>query len=47
LAAGIGDEELLRTANVLGMLNAQEQVTGYVNLDNCEELCRKIEVIEV
>lgn len=43
LAAGKDDEELLRTANVLGMLNAQESQTGHVNLNNFEEINNQIE----
>lgn len=41
------DEELLKKANTLGMLNAQETVTGYINLKNYEDLYNKINIIEV
>ncbi|HEM5232411.1 TPA: tagatose-6-phosphate kinase [Streptococcus suis] len=41
------DTELLKKANVLGMLNAQEEQTGYVNLENAESLYSQIEVEEV
>lgn len=51
IAAGVvhalPDEELLKNANVLGMLNAQEEQTGYVNLENAESLYSQIEVEEV
>ena len=41
------DEDLLRKANVLGMLNAMENLTGFVNLKNYEELFIKIEIINL
>lgn len=41
------DAELLKKANVLGMLNAQEEQTGYVNLEHSEALYSQIEVEEV
>lgn len=41
------DAELLKKANVLGMLNAQEEQTGYVNLEHSEVLYSQIEVKEV
>lgn len=41
------DENLLKKANVLGMLNAQEALTGHVNLDNYDHLFNQIEVTEV
>ena len=41
------DEDLLRKANVLGMLNAMEKLTGFVNLDKYEELFKKIEIINL
>lgn len=41
------DEALLRKANTLGMLNAQEAQTGYVNLNHYDQLFNQIEVLEV
>ncbi|HEM3490072.1 TPA: tagatose-6-phosphate kinase [Streptococcus suis] len=41
------DAELLKKANVLGMLNAQEEQTGYVNLEHSEVLYSQIKVEEV
>ncbi|MDQ8758393.1 tagatose-6-phosphate kinase [Streptococcus ruminantium] len=41
------DVELLKNANVLGMLNAQEEQTGYVNTSNSESLLSQITVTEV
>ena len=41
------DEQLLKKANTLGMLNAQESRTGYVNLNNCDDLYHQIELLEV
>ena len=41
------DYDLLRIANVLGMLNAQEHMTGHVNMDNFEKIFNKIKVKEV
>ena len=41
------DDSLLKKANTLGMLNAQEKLTGHVNLDNFEKLYDKIKVEEV
>ena len=41
------DEDLLKKANTLGMLNAQEEQTGYVNKSNYEKLFDQIEIIEV
>ncbi len=32
------DRDLLKKANTLGMLNAQEAQTGYVNLNNYSKL---------
>lgn len=40
------DEDLLKKANVLGMLNAQESLIGYINLANYQSLVDQIEVIE-
>ncbi|MGU7776825.1 tagatose-6-phosphate kinase [Streptococcus suis] len=47
LAHALPDKELLKNANVLGMLNAQEEQTGFVNLENSEVLYSQIEVEEV
>ncbi|BCP62731.1 tagatose-6-phosphate kinase [Streptococcus parasuis] len=47
LAHALPDVELLKNANILGMLNAQEEQTGYVNLEHSEELYSQIEVEEV
>ncbi|MFM0599112.1 tagatose-6-phosphate kinase [Streptococcus suis] len=47
LAHALPDVELLKNANVLGMLNAQEEQTGYVNLEHSEVLYSQIEVEEV
>lgn len=47
LAHALPDVELLKNATILGMLNAQEEQTGYVNLEHSEELYSKIEVEEV
>ena len=41
------DDSLLKKANTLGMLNAQEKLTEHVNLDNFEKLYDKIKVEEV
>lgn len=45
--SGVSDQDLLKKANVLGMLNAQEKQTGYVNLVNYEKLFNEIKVTEV
>lgn len=47
LVHALPEAELLKNANVLGMLNAQEERTGYVNLENAESLYSQIEVEEV
>lgn len=47
LAHALPEAELLKNANVLGMLNAQEEQTGYVNLVHSESLYSQIEVEEV
>lgn len=47
LVHALPDAELLKNATVLGMLNAQEERTGYVNLENAESLYSQIEVEEV
>ncbi|MCR8967939.1 tagatose-6-phosphate kinase [Streptococcus zalophi] len=41
------DEALLTKANVLGMLNAQEKMTGHVNMANYDNLYKQIKVEEV
>lgn len=47
LLQGESDIDLLKRANVLGMLNAQEKQTGRVNLTNYENLFNQIKVEEV
>ncbi|MFM0761502.1 tagatose-6-phosphate kinase [Streptococcus suis] len=47
LKHALPDVELLNNANVLGMLNAQEEQTGFVNLEHSEVLYSQIEVEEV
>lgn len=47
LEQGKSAEELLKIANVLGMLNAQEAVTGQVNLMNFPHLYNQIKVAKV
>ena len=41
------DETLLRKANVLGMLNAMEKLTGFVNLENYDKLFNEVEILEI
>ncbi|MDN6140521.1 MAG: tagatose-6-phosphate kinase [Tetragenococcus koreensis] len=41
------DENVLKNGNVLGMLNAQEKMTGYVNMQNYQVLVDQIRVKEV
>lgn len=41
------DENLLKKANTLGMLNAMEKLTGFVNLENYEKTFGKIEIINL
>ena len=43
----LSDKDFLRHANALGMLNAQEKVTGHVNMTNYENLFNQIQVEEV
>lgn len=47
LAEGDDDETLLRKANVLGMLNAQESKTGHVNMAHFDKLYQELQVREV
>ncbi|AND78761.1 tagatose-6-phosphate kinase [Streptococcus pantholopis] len=47
LLHGLSDTELLKKANVLGMLNAQEKMTGHVNLADYEKLFKQVHVEEV
>lgn len=47
LVHALPEAELLKNATVLGMLNAQEERTGYVNLEHSEVLYSQIEVEEV
>lgn len=42
-----GDADLLKQANVLGMLNAQEKMTGHVNMEHYQGLFEQITVKEV
>lgn len=44
LAANESDEAILKKGNALGMLNAQEPLTGYVNLANYQQLYEQITV---
>lgn len=41
------DKNLLKKANVLGMLNAQETLTGHVNLENYDNLFKQITVEKI
>lgn len=41
------DQEVLKIANTLGMLNAQENLTGHVNMDNFEMIKNQINVAPV
>ena len=41
------DHDLLKKANVLGMLNAQEKMTGHVNMSNYQTLFNQLTVKEV
>lgn len=43
----LSDEELLKRANTFGMLNAQEEITGHINLKNYQKLYETIIVKEV
>jgi len=43
----LSDKDFLRHANALGMLNAQEKMTGHVNMTNYENLFNQIQVEEV
>lgn len=47
LLQGLSDVALLKLGNLLGMLNAQEEATGFVNLDKASDLLERIEVEEV
>ena len=51
IASGLANdkdaESLLKTANVLGILNAQEKITGHVNMENYNTLYQFIKVEEV
>ena len=40
------DENLLKKANTLGMLNAMEKLTGFVNLENYEKVFSEIEIVQ-
>ena len=41
------DENLLKKANTLGMLNAMEKLTGFVNLENYDKLFNEVEILEI
>lgn len=47
LSHQVDDVSLLKKANVLGMLNAQEKMTGHVNVYNYDNLYNQITVKEV
>lgn len=47
LLHGLSDEELLKRANTFGMLNAQEEITGHINLKNYKKIYESIVVKEV
>lgn len=47
LSQGLADADVLKRGNLLGMLNAQEEATGFVNLDKAADLLEQIEVEEV
>ncbi|GFG41550.1 hypothetical protein ScFU29_04540 [Streptococcus canis] len=47
LAEEDDDETLLKKANVLGMLNAQEARTGHVNMAHFDKLYQELQVREV
>lgn len=43
----LSEKELLKRANVFGMLNAQEELTGYINLENADYFMSQVKVTEV
>lgn len=47
LANNEDEVALLKKANTLGILNAMEKLTGYVNIDNYEKIYNNIEVVDV
>lgn len=47
LVSQASDEDLLRKANTMGMLNAQEKLTGHVNMANYHTLFKQIQIVEV
>ena len=47
LSSGKDDAALLTHAMVLGMLNAQEKITGHVNMAHYDDLYQNIIVKEV
>ena len=47
LEDGNSDEDVLKQGNALGMLNAQEATTGYVDLANYQELFDQIQVEKI
>lgn len=47
IEAGLSDEVVLKQGNVLGMLNAQEETTGQIDLNNQQTLFDQIKVEEI
>ena len=47
LSEGKSDEEILKIGNALGILNAQEAMTGYVDMTKFEKTMDQIEVLTV
>lgn len=47
LDQGKSDDEILKTGNVMGMLNAQEPLTGHVNMNNFQNLFDRLKVTVV
>jgi len=47
LAEGSDPETIVKTANALGMLNAQEAATGAVNMENFVSLYNQIQVLSI
>lgn len=47
IASGESDSNILKKANVLGMLNAQEPLTGHVNMENYQLLFDQLKVTEI
>lgn len=47
VGSGDNDVELLKKANILGMLNAQAKMTGHINMANYGKLFNQVKVEEV